>query len=252
MKIPSYQKIIKSAEGFKVSAYRATVDGKKVWIDKSETYQETIPNDKNLLQKLEISVKDYILFIAGYYGDWANAIAESGCHTDYSEISPEIVNFAKNKFGKNKNIKKFIISDFAKIPEKNEYYDWTVSFEPVSTKSGLILAVIRSLMNNKGIKIIMFPRESLSANKYDHLKLISEVYNCLFDSKEVFINSINHSGNLVKGNHKIITIQINKKAKELALKDIRAMEKNNFSQDSLERLSKIGTLMQENFLTDVS
>ena len=251
MKIPNYQKIIKSAEGFKVSAYRSTVNGKRIWVEKPETFQETMPKDKNLLKKLEISPNDRILFIAGYYGDWANAIAELGCKLDYSEISSEIVEFAKNKFRGNENIKNFTVSDFAKIPKKSCGYDWTISFEPMATKLGLVIAIIRSLMNNKGMKIIMFPRESLPADKYDHLKLISETYDCLFDSKEIFIKSTNHSGNPVNGNHKIITLQTNEKARKFTEKDIKAFENNKFSSESIKRLSEIGKIMQEEFLMKV-
>src|SRR3990172_10750667 len=137
IKIPDYKKILQDSEAFKVSAFRIPKGARRVWVEKEELAQETIPKDDKLLLKIGIQPDSKVLVIAGYYGEWANAFARAGCKVDYSELSPEIVNFAKKKYGQNKNIKKWLAKNYVEVPENSEEYDWTISFEPTGSKMGL-------------------------------------------------------------------------------------------------------------------
>ena len=60
--------------------------------EKTDKHQRTIPHDKYLLEKLGIEEGSILLVIAGYYGDWANALAEAGCKIIYSDISKDLTN----------------------------------------------------------------------------------------------------------------------------------------------------------------
>lgn len=249
-KIPDLKKIIAKSEPFKVSAYKTTVEGRRLWQEKSEHNQETIPQDKELLGKLGLKESDEILFIAGYYGDWANAIASAGCQTDYSELSKSIVEFAKNKFGGNKNIRKFICANFVEIPKEKNQYDWTVSFEPVAISWSLPISIMRSLQNKKGVKIIIYPRNSHSKEKYTGLKLIADIYGCDYSEEEVFIDAIHHDFKKVEGKHVIITFSTNEQARVKVQKDTAALENNQYDDDTLVRLAKISAIIKEEFLME--
>ncbi len=248
MLIPNLQKILKEAEAWKVSAIQKQKGNRKVWKKKTARSQHTIVNDKHLLKKIGLDKKDKILTIAGYYGDWTNAIAKAGCKVIYSELSKTLVNFARRKFGKNKNILKFTCANYVNVPKKENEFDWTITFEPIGGKMGLPLAIIRSLLNKKGFKVIHYPRENKPLKSYARYKLIADVYGVKFDRKAVFIKGINQKFKILDKKHIVTTLKTNNVAKEKVKEDLESLKKNKFSKESLERLSKIGTLMDNKYL----
>lgn len=246
--IPNYKKILKNLEKWRVDAYRFTENGKRVWRKKNERTQWIIPKDPKLLDKLGIKKSENILFIAGYYGTWANALAELGTNVIYTEGSEELVGFAKNKYNENKNILDFICRDLATIPQEPQQYDWTVSFEPVSDDIALPIAVLRSLLNKKGIIIIHYPRKLVPRDKFLNYKIIAQVYNCEFLRKEVFIDGFSNHYLPLSRHHLITSLITNEIARSQAKIDIRALESGTFTKESFTRLNKISNLFDQKYL----
>lgn len=246
--IPNYNKILKSLEKWRIDAYRFTENGKRVWRKKNERTQWTIPKDPKLLNKIGIKKTDKILFIAGYYGTWANALAKLGAKVTYTEGSEELVAFAENKYKENQNFVEFICRDFATIPQEPQQYDWTVSFEPVSDDIALPIAVLRSLLNKKGIIIIHYPRKLVPQDKFLNYKKIAKVYNCEFLRKEVFIDGFSNHYLPLSRHHLITSLITNEIARSQAKIDIRALESGTFSKESVIRLNKISNLFDWKYL----
>lgn len=243
--------MLKEAEAWKVSAVKEKVGNHKVWKKKMYKSQHTIPNDKDLLKKIGLTKEDKILTIAGYYGDWTNAIAKAGCKTTYSELSKNLVDFARKKLSKNKNIQKFVCANYIIIPKKEKEYDWTLTFEPIGGEMGLSIAVLRGLLNKKGIKIIHYPRENKPLKSYARYELIPKVYGGKFNRKSVFIKGINQKFQKLDKSHIITTIITNNKARKKAKEDITALEKNIFSKETKIRLNKISKLINKKYLLNV-
>lgn len=250
-KIPNYQKIIDKAEKWRVDAYRYTVNGERVWVPKKEREQSTIPMDQDLIKKLGLDPADTILYIAGYFGTWANALAEAGLKVTYTELASDIVDFAKQKYSNNSNILDFICANFATIPKEKNKYDWTLSFEPVSMRSGLVLAAIRSLINKKGLKIVHYPRSIIPIDKFSGYELIADVYSCRFTRKEVFLNGVTSRGEKIEHDHIVTTIETNQFARKKALEDIVALEKNDLKPETIERLNLLAELFDEKYLLEI-
>ncbi len=249
--IPNLKKILKEAEAWKVSAWKEKIGNKKVWKKKTARSQHTIVNDNNLLNKIGLDKTDKILTIAGYYGNWTDAIAKAGCKTTYSELSRNLTDFARRNFGKNKNIQRFICADYVTVPKKEQEFDWTITFEPVGGEMGLTLAIIRSLLNKKGIKIIHYPRKNKPLKSYAKYKLIANVYGCNFDRKSVFIEGINQKFKVLDKTHIVTSIFTNKRAMEMSKEDLESLKTNNFSRESLKRLSEISKLIDKKYIKKI-
>jgi hypothetical protein len=252
MKAPNFRKMLKEGEAWKVSARIEKKGNRKIWMKKSVRSQHSIPNDKNLLAKVGLNKKDKILTIAGYYGDWTNALAKAGCKTTYSEISQPLTNWARKKFSKNKNIKKFVCANYITLPKNKNEFDWTITFEPVGGEMGLSIAIIRSLLNKKGFKVIHYPRENKPLESYARYKLLANVYNCNFNRKSVFIKGINYKFQSLDKKHIITTIKTNEKARKKAMEDINSLEKNKFTKESLKRLNQISKLIDKRYLKKIN
>lgn len=244
MKIPDFAKIKKSATAWKVNSYFESDEWKK----KSKKSQHTIISDEKILSKIGLRKNENLLIIAGYYGNWANSLAQAGAKVTYSELSKTLVSYVKRKYSG--AISNFICSNYVNLPKKENEFDWTVSFEPVGGESGLPIAIIRSLMNRKGIKIIHYPRENKPEQSYERYSLIAEVYSCHFTRKKVFLKGINQKGKDLDSNHIITTIETNPASQKMAKEDIKSLEKNKFSKDSATRLSRISLLISKEFLKE--
>jgi hypothetical protein len=246
--VPNIKKILKDSQGWKVSAVQKNVDGNMVWKKKIARSQHTLVSDKSLLRKIGLDRKDSILIIAGYYGDWADAIARAGCETTYSELSKSLVDYARRRFGKNDKIQKFMQANYVNVPKKEQGFDWTVTFEPVGINMGLPLAVVRSLLNRKGFKVIHYPRENKPLEKYHNIKVIASAYGAGFERKSVFINGIDQKLRTLKGKHIVTTVLTNDKARHMARTDLQSLKSNVFSKDSLRRLSKVSRLIDKKYV----
>ncbi|MDD5254382.1 MAG: hypothetical protein PHG05_04805 [Candidatus Nanoarchaeia archaeon] len=251
MLIPDLKKITKPIWSHKLG-YGINQQG---WFKLKNPGQATAPEDPRILQKLGIKKEDKILFIAGYYADWASYLAKKGTKVDYSDISRPMVNYVK------KNVKtrfnKYICSNYELIPKKEKEYDWTITFEACGSTQGLPIAYLRSLLNNKGGILILFYKTGGHMGgkwrRYPNLvKRLAKIYNTTFSIKQINIIGHKKGGPRTKLPHRIYTIRTNNNARDLAKKDILALTTNKFSKDSLRRLNKVSKLIKKEFLKEIN
>ena len=241
MLIPSLKKISKIAENW--SAASAYDNGKK--IIKKNRSQRTIPCDEDLLKKLGLRKSEKILVFAGYYGEWANELANAGCRVVYSDVSKSLTEYARRKYPR---IKRAVCRDYIWLPEKEKAYDWSFSFEPVGGKQGLVIAIIRGLMNNKGVKIVHYPRENKPGDAYLRYKLVARVYGCGFGRNSVYISGRGMFGERLDEEHIITSFRTNEGVKRNVREDLKTLISGCGSKDSLKRLSRISGLIERRYL----
>jgi hypothetical protein len=177
-------------------------NGRSIKTELAIRHQKTIPDDVDLLEKVYLKQNEKILVVAGFFGDWANALADAGCKVTYTDISKEFVGYCKKKFGD--KFKEYLVCDYSNIPA-GEDYDYTFSFEPVSDGAGsLLLGVIKSLINRKGIIIVHFPRENKPLESYSWMKDIAEIFGAEYSEKEEFIFGKEIFGAEFSGEKKLI------------------------------------------------
>jgi hypothetical protein len=246
--VPDIRKILRDAEAWRVSAVKTSVGSRRVWKKKINKSQHTISNDRDLLRKLGIDKGDRVLFIAGYYGDWANSIAKAGAKTTYSELSKNLVDYARRKFGGNKNIEKFISANYVDVPKKEGEFDWTVTFESIGINTGLPLAAVRSLRNRKGFKIIHYPRIKKPLEKYSNYREISRAYGARFERRSVFIKGTDQNLHPLRRSHLVTTITTNDRARRMSKEDLSSLRSGRFSKESLRRLSMVSKIINKKYL----
>ena len=244
MLIPSLKKISRIAEKWSVAG--AYDNGKK--IVKKNRSQRTIPCDKDLLKKLGLRKGEKILVFAGYYGGWANELACAGCDVVYSDVSKSLTEYARRKYPR---IKKAVCRDYIWLPEKEKEYDWSFSFEPVGGKQGLVIAIIRGLMNNKGVKIVHYPRENKPGDAYLRYKLVARVYGCGFGRKKVYIAGRDQLGEELAGKHVVTSLFTNNNVRALVRADLGCLANRACSDESLRRLASIAELIDGKYLVRV-
>ena len=227
--IPDIEKIIASPESrfFKGYYWR---DGK--FHEKQIKTQATLPTDKNLLKKIGLRKNEKVLFIAGYYGNWAKALAKAEVMVCYSDVSRNLVNYAKKSL-REKNIREYVCSDYTLIPSKSLEYDWTLSFEPIGTKQGLPIAMLRSLLNRKGGKLIVYPRviEEIDSSKHYKssrpltkiAKILCKVYKADYEITKKIIEGKGQKGGELKKKHVILTIFTNNLTRKKAEFDLKLL-----------------------------
>jgi len=271
--IPNIEKIIAKPEARFFKGYYWK-DGK--FHEKIIKTQATLPDDKNLLSKIGLGKNEKILFIAGYYGNWAKSLARAGIIVSYSDVSRNLVNHAKKSL-REKNIKEYICSDYTLIPSKSLKYDWTFSFEPIGTKQGLPIAMLRSLLNKKGGKLVVYPRVIEEMDRSKHYKssrpltkivrILFKTYKANYRINKKIIEGKSQKSVKLKKKHVIITIftsNLIRKKVEFDLKLLSFLKNkkiirisdlcNNFNTSekeiiqSLRRLEKITKVLDRKFI----
>lgn len=265
--IPDVNKIVSKPEARFFTGYYSK-EGK--FIKKMIKTQATLPNDKKLLNKVGLKRNEKVLVIAGYYGDWAKSLAKAGAIVSYSDVSRNLVNYAK-KILKEKNIKEYICSDYALIPSKSLEYDWTFSFEPIGANRGLPIAMLRSLLNKRGGKLVVYPR--IVEEEYNrHLKSsrkltriirnLSKIYKTMYQiSKKLIRGKVQKGGKLVK-KHVIVTIFTNDSARKKVESDLevldlirkRKLKSSEISKEimqSLKRIDRLARVIDKEFVKKV-
>lgn len=259
--IPNIKKIISEPEARFLKGFY-TKKGK--FIKKMIKTQATLPNDKKLLNKVGLKRNDKVLFIAGYYGDWTKALAKAGAIVYYSDVSRNLVNYAKKSL-KEKNIKEYICSDYALIPSKAFKYDWTFSFEPIGANQGLPIAMLRSLLNRKGGKLVVYPRiveeeynrHLKSSRKLTRIiKRLSRIYKTRYEITKIRIKGKAQKGEELVKKHVIVTLFTNDSTRkkvetDLKVLDLIANEKLKSSEEvmkSLKRLDKLTKVIDKKFV----
>lgn len=253
-KIPNMKEILKPRWAHNPG--EAVGAGEK-WHKQKILEQATTPEDPKLLKKLGIKKSDRILAIAAFYASWASKLADLGAKVDYSDISKSMVNYARKKH-KNK-FRKYICSGYEFLPKKSKEYDWTFTFEACGGSQGLPLAYLRSLMNNKGGILVLFLNLEKPENMGGKLKSYPKIVNNLakiYGAKSIIkrLNIEGHKAGKLKSSlpHMIYIIKTNKKARELTQQDLKALNSNKFSKESLERLNKLSKIISDEYLKEKS
>lgn len=216
--------------------------------------QSSAPKDSDLLKKLEIKKGDKILAIAGYYASWASKLAKLGAIVDYSDISKSLVDWSKKEYGN--LFRKYICSNYELIPNKENEYDWTFTFEACGGGSGLPIAYLRSLLNKKGGILVYHLRYGSAKEKMGSkprrypliVRTLSEIYGGQYKIKGVKIKSHRIGKPIKMLNHKVHIIKTNDRARKLAMEDLKSLFSNKFNKDSLERLNKLSNIISEEYL----
>ncbi len=229
--------------------------GSDGWPWGSRRYQAIVPMSKGLSKILGIERGSRILFFAGCYGDWADALARDGNHVIYSDVSRNMVREV-NKPHYFRQFEEARVLEASQWPRKPKRYDWSVSFEPVPlVDKGLPLAVMRSLLNRKGVKLI-FGSSYLGTLEIVHklMREIAYIYGAKCRKKSTWVRDI------YEGRRKVIvlTLVTNEEARRKAwidvqvLKAVRSKRKQNESprwmlEDLLgsERIKRLGISREE-------
>ncbi len=244
--IPDLKKIIVKAIKYKEGTRLDNITGK--FVKKGSKEQSSHPKDKSLLKKLRISKGDKVLSLASYYASWAEEIAKSGCKVDINDVSKSLLGFCrKNK----RKFSKYILADYSTIPKKLNQYDWSFTYEAVGGKQGLPIACIRGLMNKKGV-IITTRTEAPGSKHYQYPKIV-KLLGRLYKAKSS-VYKFNVLSVIPRETRKweilVCTLKTNKKAQQMAKKDIEVLNKKKFSKDdkaSINRLSQIAKLIKPEF-----
>jgi hypothetical protein len=260
-RIPHLYKILKPRwahkPGFGMSE-SYTLKKQKIW------EQSTTPEDSRLLDRLGIKKKEKVLAIAGYYADWASAIARAGAKVDYSDISQSMVSYCKKKYGKLFN--KYICSNYELIPEFLNEYDWTFTYESCGGGSGLPIAYLRSLLNKKGGILVLFldyeTHERMGSKQKNYPRIVNtlgEIYNIKSSVKKITLKA-HRKGRETKRLHYLkYTIRTNAFARKKAELDLKILEeiqnkvsfRNKTNLDSIKRLSKLSKIIKKDFVKEV-
>ena len=254
MKIPNIKEILKPRWAHK-PGFGMT---EKYVLHKRKSFQQSsAPEDPSLLKKLGIKKGDKVLAIAAYYASWASEIARLGAKVDYSDISKPMVNWAKKKYGR--LFRKYICSNYELIPKKSKEYDWTFTFEACGGGSGLPIAYLRSLLNNKGGILVYHMRYGAAKVKMGGkpktypkiVKTLSKVYNCEHKIKKIKIKSHRIGKKTRPITHMIFVIKTNNKARKMAEKDLEVLFSNKKDKDSLKRLNKLCDAISDEYLKEL-
>lgn len=219
--------------------------------------QSSTPKDPNLLKKLGMKKGERVLAIAGYYASWASQIVRSGAKVDYSDISRSLVNWSHKKYGK--LFGKYICSNYELIPKSEREYDWTFTYEACGGGSGLPIAYLRSLLNNKGGVMVLFideenpKRMGGKLKKYPRIvKTLSKTYNAEYKIQYIKIKGHRIGNPTIKFlQYMICTIKTNDKVREKAKSDLEAITSNKFSQENLRRITRFSKAISDKFLKEV-
>ncbi len=217
--------------------------------------QAVCPSSKNLSNSLGIERGSKILFLAGCYGDWAKALAEDKNQVTYSDVSMEMVKGIKQS-SKGKKLKATRILEASQWPRKPNKYDWSISFEPLPLFNQLPLMLMRSLLNQKGAKIIYGGLVGNVGNLRKYYiegtmritKRIAELYNASYEKSASLVSSLRWDE---MEKITIITLKTSKEARRKAWIDIqvlkairpkRKQKKQTITIDSLLKSERIKRL----------
>ena len=179
------------------------------------------PVSKDLSRIVGIKKGSSVFFFAGCYGSWAEALARDGIKVTYSDVSANMVQGVKGRA--KEVIARYRVFEASQWPRRPEKYDWSVSFEPIPIKStGLPLALMRSLLNKKGAKLIystLFIGDSRIA--FNLAKRIAELYGASCRVKRARVRDFRNGQ---KRGIRIITLKTNERARRKAWVDVQVLK----------------------------
>ncbi len=206
--------------------------GKVYW--KTAQQQDSVPmcSPQELSNKLKINMDERVLVFAGYSGDWANSISKFAKVT-YTDLSEESTRIALNRFRGEKRMIAFKIRPASLQPRKSKIYDWSFSFEPFPLhlpSLALQTALLRSLLNKKGAKIVYTGTKLYSTNPNRELELIANLYGVKSELVKTSLVALTKkrafegetSG--INTMFSVFTLYTNRKARKLATLDLRVLK----------------------------
>jgi hypothetical protein len=203
---------------FRIPSRRKLVEKGRPWTPLPGVHQTSVPRDPQLIEKLGMKKGERVFVFAGSYGEWASELAK---HTKlfYTDLSKGMVERAKHM----KGIKRAKVRDAAFAPQARRVYDWSFSFEPLSLKEGhYVLALVRSLLNNKGAKIV-FCMSPLPTGPVQYFVKITEhvanLYGASVECKHIDVRCKDR----VRG-HLVLTLATDEVARARAWHDLRLMK----------------------------
>ncbi len=216
----------KSREGFRVLDTVRVFSHRKTsrWGSKRFSLAErqtTVPKAERLSKAIGIRKGSRVLFFAGCYGDWPLALSKENIVT-YADASPEMAKLQREK-GRGKNFEGIRILEASQWPRTPKKYDWSISYEPVPLhKPVLALAGLRSLLNNRGAKIIFVGNYFLETQDRTRtvFDAIKSVYGCEWSRSRPTIEDIHGK----KQNLTVYTLLTNENARKKAWVDIQVMK----------------------------
>jgi hypothetical protein len=200
-----------------ISAMHNRRTANHMWAN-AEKKHSTMPlKNQNVANKLGLKTTDKVHYFASFSGEWAKAIANDVQQLDASDIT----NFWADKLKKDKDK----INRVSELPAEihnplPEYYDWSVSFEPIPLlySGGLEPTIRAGLLNKKGIKLIFSSVVFDNINRLFQKRIIalSRIYkfNVKIDITEIDTNRLNQEP------IELVTITTNDVARKQAELDI--------------------------------
>ncbi len=210
------------------------------WVDRRHLpAQEHIPAEKDLATKIGMKKGDKVVVFAGFLGDWAGGLSNQ-TRVTYTDINPKFKKFVKNQ--KRAVISRFKTIPGESVPQRMQIYDWSFSFEPIPLlmQGTLGVSLARSLMNNRGAKMIFGENYSIEASDSwtQYVKPLKEIYGAEIDFSLIDLNTHVTSPYFgvfpaEKRKFDLITIKTNPAARKKVFLDMRilnAVDKANFYQ----------------------
>ena len=190
--------------------------------------QDFVPVDPKLHSKLGVSKGAKIHVFAGYYGNWAHALAEGSKRVRYTDASKDFTDFARKQSVRNVSYKT-IAAELA--PIRKNAFDWSFSFEPFPLlgHKGIGSVVSRALLNRKGLKVLFSDRERERGRALiDSIKFVGEVYGAKMKTEKVELDTTKTSDKLNNTitfprmhEFTVITLLTNPLAREKAAFDLK-------------------------------
>lgn len=203
--------------------------------------QRIVPVSKGLSEKLGIEKNSKIHFFAGGYGNWAKALARDN-KVRYSDASRKLVKNLK-KYTKAKGLQSIRTLEGSQWPRKRKKFDWSISFEPIPmTGAPLTLALSRSLLNNKGAKLIYGEYPAITPYYNKALKTARQVekaYGAECTEKKN-IKNIDERARKID----IITLLTNEKARKKAWVDLQILKATRAKHGEKPKKATVKELFQ--------
>ncbi len=202
--------------------------------------------------------------MCGSYGDWARALSQF-CKVKYTDLSKGMTKHAAKDSAK---VLSFTSRPAELLVRRPMRYDWSFLFEPFPIQEGMTFVFMRSLLNNRGCKVVVSAGYNHTAFDY-YLKAVSKIYKArITKQRQAIIEGTFLSGEGHTRSVYIISLHTNKYAREKAWLDLRLLrelntatkrqrelhlqelcKKLNVSVENLEksmrRLSKLAYLAEE-------
>ena len=184
-------------------------------------------------ERLGINEKDKIFVFAGFAGDWADNLGQTCKNVTYSDIDPQQVRAVR---ASKRNIRHFLTVDATELPRAAGQYDWSFSFEPMplAIHHTLKMALLRSLLNNKGA-IIAYRANPVIA--FATMKKVARVYGASAERDLLEVAATDVNSYYVNSKIKVLKLLTNPQARRKAEIDLMVMNALQLKTELFSRSS---------------